>query len=354
MKITFLSWRDLANPLAGGSEVFIDRLALSLMELGHEVQLLCGGPVERRPYRVVETGGTYSQYLKSPLAYRRVASDADLLVDTENGIPFFSPLWRKQPVVALVHHVHSEQWADRFPAPVAAIGRFLEGTAMPWAYRRTPFLAVSESTAADLESLGIESSRISILHQGVDQPPPSPIAKAPEPLFVCLGRLMPHKRVDVVLRAWERVRPQTGGRLVIVGDGPERSSLEGIAGEGVEFLGRADDETKWELLRSAWLLVHPAHHEGWGIVIMEAAEAATPSLGFDVPGVRDAIVDGKTGLLAATEEEFVASWVAVGTTASLREGLSQAAKVRAAGFEWPGVAARFVEYAQDIVAGWRS
>lgn len=352
MKITFLTWRDLANPLAGGSEVFIDRLAVSLQDLGHDVRLLCGGPVAPRPYEVVETGGTYSQYLRSPLAYRRSATDADLLVDTENGIPFFSPLWRKQPVVALVHHIHSDQWSDRFGAPVAAVGRFLEQTAMPWAYRRTPFLAVSESTAEDLQAIGIDESRISILHQGVDQPPPAAVTTSQEPLFVCLGRLMPHKRVDLVLQAWERVRPITGGRLVIVGDGPERASLEAMAGEGVEFVGRSSDEEKWELLTSAWLLVHPAHHEGWGIVIMEAAKAGTPSLGFDVPGVRDAIVDGQTGLLATSEEQFTSQWISLGTDQELRDDLAQGAKRRAASFEWPGVAARFIEYAETIVSRW--
>ena len=352
MKITFLSWRDLANPLAGGSEVYIDRLAVSLMELGHEVRLLCGGPTEQRPYEVVDTGGTYSQYLRSPLIYRRFASDADLLVDTENGIPFFSPLWRKKPVLGLFYHLHSDQWSDRFPPPVAAFGRFLESTAMPFVYRRTPFLAISDSTADDLASVGIERSRITVLPVGVDQPSVPLAATAAEPLFVCLGRLMPHKRVDLLLRAWERVRPVTGGKLVIAGDGPERKSLERLAGTGVEFVGKVTDEEKWELLSKAGLLLHPAHHEGWGIVIIEAAEAGTTSLGFRVPGVQDAIVDGESGLLADSEDDFVESWTLVGTNRDERDRLAAGAKRRAAEFEWPGVAKQFMDLAESVVAEW--
>lgn len=327
---------------------------MALLEHGHEAQLLCGGPIEPRPYPVVSTGGTYSQYLTSPFVYRKVAKDADLLIDTENGIPFFSPLWRRKPVVALLHHVHSDQWADRFPAPLAALGDSLESKAMPLVYRRTPFLVLSESTAADLSKLGIDRSRITILPPGVDQPSVVGVAKTAEPTFVCLGRLMPHKRVDLVVRAWEQVRPLTGGRLVIAGDGPERASLEAMAGDDVVFLGKVSEEQKWELLAQAWLFLHPAHHEGWGIVIMEAAEAETPSLGFDVPGVRDAIVDGETGVVASTEEQFIASWVRLGTDAAFRDQLARGAKRRAAEYAWSHVGARFVDYVLETVASWPS
>src|ERR1700729_3889561 len=65
--ILFVSWRDLANPLAGGSELLIHQLASGLAERGYDVSLLCGGPVEPKSlYRVVDSGGVYSQYLRTP------------------------------------------------------------------------------------------------------------------------------------------------------------------------------------------------------------------------------------------------------------------------------------------------
>ena len=76
----------------------------------------------------------------------------------------------------------------------------------------------------------------------------------------------------------------------------------------VEFLGYVSERQKLELLGSAWLLLQTAMHEGWGLVITEAGSLGTPSLGFDVPGVRDAIVDGTTGLLVQSEEEFGVRW----------------------------------------------
>ena len=84
--IVFIAWRDLANRLAGGSEVLVDQLGTGLAARGHQVTLLCGGPVAERPYHVQRSGGTYSQFLRAPLAYLRNFRDADLIVEVCNGI----------------------------------------------------------------------------------------------------------------------------------------------------------------------------------------------------------------------------------------------------------------------------
>ena len=350
MRIAFISWRDLANELAGGSEVFIDRLAVELLRMGHEVALLCGGPVGDRPYPVFDLGGTYSQYLKAPFVHHREVRDWDLLVDTENGLPYFSPLWRRKAVLACVLHIHTEQWDERFPRPIAAMGRFTESKLMPLVYRRTPFLAISASTASSLEAIGVDRSRIHVLEPGVDPPTVDPGERSSKPLFVCVGRLMPYKRVDLLLRVWERVHPVVGGELLIIGDGPERAALEARAGEGVRFVGRVDDDEKWTLLGRSWALIHPAHHEGWGIVITEAAEIGTPSIGFDVPGVKDSIVDGVTGILVDSEDDLARQWIELAQNQALRRRLSDGARRHGADFGWQNVAARFYTIAADVAA----
>jgi glycosyltransferase involved in cell wall biosynthesis len=349
MRIAFLSWRDLANDLAGGSEIFIDRLAVELMGMGHEVAHLCGGPVAERPYPVIDLGGTFAQYARAPLAHHRTVRDWDLLVDTENGLPYFSPLWRRKPILALVHHVHRDQWDQRFSPALAAVGRFTEARIMPLAYRGVPFVANSPSTASALEGIGVDPGLISIVHPGVDPPAVTGVGRSEEPLFVCAGRLMPHKRVDLLLRAWDRVQPVVGGRLVVIGDGPERSSLEAVAGIGVEFVGRVDEKEKWLLLGQAWGLVHTAQHEGWGIVITEAALVGTPSIGFDVPGVRDAIVDGETGILVDSEGDLVRRWIELATDRGQRERLSGEARRHGSLFAWNHVARDFAAVADAVV-----
>lgn len=334
MRVAFITWRDLAHPQAGGSELVVDRLACGLVDRGHEVALLCGGPVSGdRSYRVVDLGGTFAQYLRAPFSGHRFR-DWDLLVDVENGIPYFSPLWRRGPSVCLVHHIHTDQWAMRFPGPVAALGRVLEERVMPLAYRHRLFVAVSPSTAEALEGLGVPRGRIRPIRWGIDQRRTPPEREEPEPQFLALGRLVAHKQVDLMLRAWAEVRPVVGGRLVIAGDGPERDALEAKAPPGTTFLGRVGDAEKEHLLASSWFLVHTAAHEGWGVVVMEAAAAGRPTLALDAPGIRDAVVHGETGVLAADVHHLAAEWVSLARDRDRRIRLGVAAGRRSVDFTW--------------------
>jgi len=159
-------------------------------------------------------------------------------------------------------------------------------------------------------------------------------------MFLSLGRLVPHKRIDLLLDLWERVRPETGGILVIAGDGPERARLSARASSGVSFTGPVSESQKNELLGRAWLLVHAALHEGWGSVIMEAAAAGTPTVGFDVPGVRDSVRSGVTGVVATTEDDFRRAWIGLARDETYRERLGRDAHAWAAEHTWASCSKR--------------
>lgn len=350
LRFLFLAWRDLAHPLAGGSEVLVDRLAAGLVERGHHVTLLCGGPAGEHAYRVTSTGGTYGHYLRSPLHYLTHSRDFDLVIDVINGMPYFSPMWRRRPTLCLVNHIHRDQWGLWFPRPLAAIGRYAETRVMPRIYRSQVFMAVSRSTAEALQSLGVAPERIGIVHNGVDSVRHQP-AKSADPLFVAIGRLVPHKRFDLLLSMWERVRPLTGGRLVIVGEGPEMGRLRALAGPDVSLPGWISPPEKDGLLDAAWLLVHPAMFEGWGLVVMEAAVRQTPTLAFDAPGLRDSVAAGETGMLARSEDEMVRAWVGLSTDQATRDRLGAAARVRSQRFSWDASVDAFLELAGTTIAG---
>lgn len=356
MRIAFFAWRDLAHPNAGGSEVVVDMLARRLVARGHHVTLACGGPVGDRPYPVVPLGSTYGQYLRAPLAHARWSQPCDLVVDVVNGMPYFSPLWRKGPTLALVHHVHDEQWAHYFPPPVAAVGRQLECRAMPRVYGRTDFLTISASSRDRLVGIGVDPAHIHVMHSGLDDDAfAAGASRSATPRFLALARIAANKRIDLLLDLWERVRPVTGGELVIAGDGPDLPALRERAGQAVTFTGRVTEERKRELLGESWLLVHPALQEGWGLVIMEAAAQATPAVGFDVVGVRDTIVDGITGELAADADAFVASWIALAADHDRRALLGAQARTRAGEFTWDAAVDAFEKAAERAMArerGW--
>jgi glycosyltransferase involved in cell wall biosynthesis len=349
MRILMVAWRDLAHPQSGGSEKLVDACARGALARGHEVALIASDPIEQREYPVASSGSTFGQYFKAPRVARKQFATYDVLVDVSNGLPFFSPLWWPKPVVQIVHHVHTDQWPLRFPRPLSDMGALMERKLIPWMYRKHLFAAVSPSTQAELEHLGVPAKSIRLLPNATDTPvvtaEPSP--RSAEPRFVIFGRLVPHKRVDLALRLWPKVRAATGGQLVIAGDGPERQQLEELATDGVEFVGRVDEYTKAELFSSSWALVHPAMHEGWGIVVMEAAAYGTPSIGFDVPGVRDSIVDGQTGVLVRDEEEFVQRWMDLASDVNERMRLGNQAAIRAATYGEEQTGERFVEICEE-------
>ncbi|UUU21824.1 glycosyltransferase family 4 protein [Streptomyces sp. DSM 40750] len=353
-RIVFLARRDLGNPAAGGSELLVDRLAGGLTRLGHQVTLLCGGPAAYRDYRVVSAGGDLSHHLRAKSVFARQIGDCDLLVEVCNGMPYLAPLWHRGPTMCLVNHVHTDLWQLRFGgplAPAARLGRRLEHWSLTAAQRRNLVVAVSSSTATALRAIGVERERIRVVHNGVEEPGPR-AERSPEPLFVAVGRLVEYKRIDLLLRLWERVRPVTGGRLVIVGDGPERGRLEAMAGPGVEFAGHVSEAEKHRLLCAAWLLLHPSAVEGWGLVVTEAAVRETPSVAFDVPGLRDSVVDGETGVLARGESSFAAAWCALALSTDRRVLMGKAARERAAHYRWEHTVRQFRAVAAEAVRGW--
>jgi glycosyltransferase involved in cell wall biosynthesis len=347
--IVFIAWRDLANKDAGGSELLVDRLAHGMAAKRDRVTLLCGGPVGERPYEVRRNGGTYSQFLRAPFAFRRHLRDADLVVEVCNGMPYLSPLWTRRPVVCLVNHVHTELWALRFPPPFSTVGRFTEASVMPWVHRENLFLTVSASTFAGLREIGVDTDRIRLICNGVEPGPP-PAPRSVEPLFLAFGRLAEYKRIDVLLRLWERVRHVTGGRLVIAGDGPERERLEAMAGPDVVFTGRVSEEEKHRLMSAAWLLLHPASIEGWGIVVAEAAVRGTPAVGFSVPGLRDSVVHDETGFLVRTEGEFASAWASLAIDDRRRHAMGRAARERALQLHWSEAVEGFAAVADEAIA----
>jgi glycosyltransferase involved in cell wall biosynthesis len=348
LKILFVAWRDLANPVAGGSEVLVDRLATGMAAGGHRVTLLCGGPVAERAYRVVRNGGTYSQFARAPFAYLRHYRDADLIVEVCNGMPFLAPLWSRRPVLCLVNHVHTDLWPIRFRPPVSTVGRNIERVVLPWVHRRNLFLTVSASTAENLQRIKVGRDRIRQICNGVQEPDP-PTPRSPDPLFLAIGRLVDYKRLDLLLRLWDRVRHVVGGKLVIAGDGPERPRLEALAGPGVEFTGWVSEQDKHRLLCSAWLLMHPALIEGWGIVVSEAAIRGTPAVAFDVPGLRDSVVHGQTGMLVHTEGQFASAWASLAIDERRREQLGREARTRALRLHWSAAVEGFAEVAVEAI-----
>ena len=158
-------------------------------------------------------------------------------------MPFLAPLWSRKPMICMVNHVHTDLWPLRFRPPLSTAGRFVEQRVMPWVHRRNLVLTVSASTARELQSLGVRTANASACSHNGAAPAGPPVPRSAEPLFLALGRLAEYKRIDLLLRLWDRVRPVVGGQLVIAGDGPQRGYLES-AGRSRRHLRRAGQRSR--------------------------------------------------------------------------------------------------------------
>jgi len=192
--------------------------------------------------------------------------------------------------VMVVHTFHGHVLADYFPRPV---GWALARLERRLAAATHALIAVSASCADELAALGIAPrARFAVVPPAV--PVETPLSRAASrvalglpvdgPVAVCVGRLVPIKRVRLFLDA---LRAQPTWRGDVIGSGPLQAELAAAAPPNVRFLGSRPDVA--QLLGAYDCLVVPSQREGLPLVAVEAARAGVPVAGFDVPGTSDAL-----------------------------------------------------------------
>ena len=173
LRVLFLNWRDSTHPEGGGSEEYVERVAERFVRAGSSVTLFCAahGDAPRDEVlptgvRVVRRGGRFSVYLQAMLRLRLGLLPAhDVVVDVQNGVPFWSTLAGSRPVVLLCHHVHREQWHVVLPRHIAAVGWWLESRLAPRAYRSCQYVTVSQATLHELTQLGVDPARLRVVRE---------------------------------------------------------------------------------------------------------------------------------------------------------------------------------------------
>ena len=137
-------------------------------------------------------------------------------------------------------------------------------------------------------------------------------------------------------------------QLRIVGTGPEREALDSLvaalgAEDVVTFTGRIDDDELVSLYQQAWAVASTSVREGWGMTLTEAAACGTPAVATRIAGHEDAVAEGRSGLLAADDEELVAHLVEVMVDPELRARLQAGALEHAGRFTWTNTATKILE-----------
>lgn len=305
MRIVLCNWKDLAHPAAGGAEVYVHEVARRWAAQGHRVTLIAAG-VRGRParehvdgVRVVRVGGRLSVYREARRHFdRELRGHVDLLVDVVNTRPFGCPTWGAgAPVVALVFQVAREVWLYETPPPIGLVGRHWLEPRWLSGYRSVPVLTISASSRESLREYGLE--KITVVPVGCDVVPRSGgVVKDKKPTVIFVGRLAANKRPDDALAAHARLRERIPSNLWLVGTGPLEAPLRRQASPDVTVFGRIERAWRQELMSRAHALVVTSVREGWGLVVDEAAAAGTPTVGYDVPGLRDSIAAAGGTLVA--------------------------------------------------------
>jgi glycosyltransferase involved in cell wall biosynthesis len=329
-RVLVLNWRDIRHSQAGGAELYAHEISKRWVEAGVHVTWLTARDAGQSAHDEIDgieirrAGATMSVYAHAALRLLRgsVHQQFDAVVDCQNGIPFFSPLFTRNtvPTVQVVHHVHQDQFATRFSPTGAAVGRLLEGRVARKVYSGKRTVAVSASTRQELRRRLKFDGPIDVVPNGMAphvRTEPSGTTptgtRADAPTIVLTSRLVPHKRVDLLLHAvWAALPDVPDLQVEIVGDGSELTALRRMAvelglGRVVRFHGRVSDAERDRLMDTAWLTTSTSDGEGWGLVVLEGAAAGVPCLALRATGIRDSVLDGVTGWLVDGIDDFAAA-----------------------------------------------
>lgn len=362
MKILWFSWKDISHPLAGGAEVVADEIGRRLSADGHNVTFLVGGYKDckhtdtHNGYNIIRVGGRLSvyyqayKYYKSHLAHKHF----DIIIEEVNTIPFFTKFYigQKSKVIKsksgpapdlqpasksvstfrpddlktfqhfmLIHQMARVIWFHEMPFPISLVGYLIEPIYM-WLLRSMRVITVSLSTRRDIMRFGFKEENISIISEGVHLKPVADIdsiKKYEHPTMFTIGRIVSMKRIPHIIKAFEIARKRLPHLQLIIAGGNTSTYGKYITSlasrskyaRDIQVTGRISEEKKHEIMERSHVLAVTSVKEDWGLVVTEAGRCGTPSVVYDIDGLRDSVRNGVSGLITQknTPESFAHSIV---------------------------------------------
>lgn len=349
LRILILNWRDIRHKWAGGAEVYVHELAKRWVKDGNTVTVFSGKGGQKLinekidGVQIYRRGGFYTVYIWAFAYYIfKFRGKFDVIIDSENGIPFFTPLYAKENKFLLIHHVHQEVFRKSLKWPFSLLASVLEAKLMPFVYRNVQVITVSQSSKDEILKHKLTKKEPIVIHNGVDLSKFKPGEKSKTPLVLYIGRLQYYKSLHIFIKAAKKMLENIPDvSFVIAGEGGERKKLQKLAQkleikEKIRFLGKVSDETKIKLFQNAWVFVNPSLMEGWGITTIEAGACGTPAVASDVPGLRDSVKNPHTGILVAygDSDMFAKNITTLIKDSKLRHDMSNESVKWANNFSW--------------------
>jgi len=367
LNILALNWEDLSNPQAGGAEVHLQEILKRIARRGHNVTLLCSGYPGSLPseevdgIKIVRRGSRFNFNFAAPFALKSLLREGnwDIVIEDINKIPFYTPLYHKLPLLVVIPHLFSDSVFKEINF-VLGLYIYLSEKPISWLYKGFQTMVISESTKEDLVKRGLSPEDVHVVHCGIDQNHyrfSASVRKYSAPTVIYLGRLKKYKSVDHLLKAFAlTLKTIPEARLMVVGEGDYKEELIGLSRRlsldgKVEFTGFVDEEEKVRRLQQAWVAVYPSLKEGWGLTNIEANACGTPVVASNVPGLKDSVVPGRTGLLYEYGDlpKLSECLVKILADGELRERLTQGGLAWAKEFSWDTAAEETLELMEIAV-----
>lgn len=245
----------------------------------------------------------------------------------------------------------------RHPALRAWVGRLARSA--------DAVVAQSENTRENLLRYFARDVGASIIPLGIQRPPQVSAVRSDyglsdeEIVMVAVGRLIKRKRLDQLVDALARLPKNV--RLLVVGSGPEEPGLRAqaaaldVAGR-MTFMGRVSEEEKFRLLSVADFFASTSHHEGFGLVFLEAMAMGLPVVCYGHGGQTDYLVDGRTGYLVQLDDiaAFAQSCSRLCEDQARRSAMGQWNRARVEEFFIDNCARRYEELFESVIARYPS
>ncbi len=364
LNILIFNWRDTKHVWAGGAEVYIHEIAKRWVTAGHSVTVFCGhdGKTSRREVvdgvSIVRRGGFYTVYIWAFIYYvLKFRGIFDVVIDSENGIPFFTPLYVRKPIFTIIYHVHQEVFRKHLMFPFSSFAMFLEADVMPFIYRHIKIITISESTKEEIVKHGLKHENdIEIVNPGIEHGKYATSKKTSYPSMVYVGRHKPYKNIDIAIKTFSKILPTfPEARFFIAGEGENTDSLKDLVKKlslhnKVIFYGKVSEKEKIKLLSQSWVAIQPSQIEGWGITVIEANACGTPVVASNVSGLRDSIQNEVTGYLIPYKnlDQFTEKVKKIIRNTQLRKTLSKNAIDWSRNFDWDTSANKTLHLFYDI------
>jgi glycosyltransferase involved in cell wall biosynthesis len=355
-KILAINWQDLNHPASGGAEVHLEEILSRMAKRGHQVDLFCcnfpGGKAyeTRDGFNIIRKGSrsTFNWVVMTQLRKLIKANKYDIIFEDINKIPFYTPLYQKLPLMVIIPHLFSN---SIFKEINLLLGTYIYLAEKPFSsvYRKKHVMVISESTAEEIVARGIPEKQVHVVKCGIDNKVflyDSTIGKFENPTILYVGRIKKYKSVETAIDALPKISAQIPDvKMVIIGAGDHLPHLKKRVADlqledRVEFPGFVSVSAKVDYLRRSHLSVYPSLKEGWGLTNIEANACGTPVLAARVPGLRDSVDEGVSGLLFehGNVDQFAWKAVKILSDSECRHKLEKGALAHAAKFSWDNTA----------------